>query len=382
MEVDNNGVALVAYRDQAIVLGHSDVNDDIFFATRMGNNARNDLSIRGLGQFGTNAASNATGVNYNGITIDTGGSKDSRQALSSNVGISLYVNTVRNGDVIFGRGKIGVGTMAPACELDVNGALACTSATSSNFRALTTSATAGGPWLWSHDDTRVRGYMYSNSGMVWSAYEGGAHEFRNTSNGNVTAPFLIYRDYVTVPLTQAGSCRFGSSSLIPGADGIVNVTGVANTKSALNTYLAAATTQTHVAFYNTNGRVGAISTLNSATTYSTTSDYRVKTNVKPYDSSEAIVSVRNMKPVTFSFVSEGSNAGPTHGFIAHELQAVCPEAVVGEKDAVGEADGAPVLQSVDYGRITPVLTAALKALVESVDRIDARLSVLEQKNHL
>lgn len=74
--------------------------------------------------------------------------------------------------------------------------------------------------------------------------------------------------------------------------------------------------------------VGSISVTGSTTAYNTSSDYRLKENVAPIQN--ALNVVQQLKPVTYNWKVDGSNG---QGFIAHELQAVVPECVTGEKDA-------------------------------------------------
>ena len=50
--------------------------------------------------------------------------------------------------------------------------------------------------------------------------------------------------------------------------------------------------------------------------------------------------------------------GTIDGWLAHELDEVCPYAVDGEKDATNP-DGSINPQGVDYGRITPLLAIIL-----------------------
>lgn len=56
------------------------------------------------------------------------------------------------------------------------------------------------------------------------------------------------------------------------------------------------------------------------------------------------------------------------GFLAHEVQAVVPEAVTGEKDAV-DSDGKPVYQQVDYSKVVPLLTAGIRELRDQNDAL-------------
>ena len=126
--------------------------------------------------------------------------------------------------------------------------------------------------------------------------------------------------------------------------------------------------QSHIIFGNTtNDSVGGITTSASATAYATSSDYRLKENIAPMTGALATVSA--LKPVTYKWKVDGSNG---EGFIAHELQEICPSAVTGVKD--GEQ-----MQGVDYGKITPLLTAALQEALAKIESLEARLAVLESK---
>jgi len=110
-----------------------------------------------------------------------------------------------------------------------------------------------------------------------------------------------------------------------------------------------------------------------STAYNTSSDYRLKENIAPMVG--ALDKVQALKPVTYTWKLNGF---ASQGFIAHELQAVVPDAVTGEKDAV-DAESNPVYQGVDYGKITPLLTAALQEALTKIESLEARLAVLESK---
>ena len=120
--------------------------------------------------------------------------------------------------------------------------------------------------------------------------------------------------------------------------------------------------------------VGSISTNGSSTTsYNTSSDYRLKENVAPMTG--ALATVAQLKPVTYTWKVDGS-AG--QGFIAHELQAVVPDAVTGAKDAVDD-DGNPKYQGVDTSFLVATLTAAIQELKAITDAQAARIETLEAK---
>jgi hypothetical protein len=122
----------------------------------------------------------------------------------------------------------------------------------------------------------------------------------------------------------------------------------------------------HLLVRNGNGLIGGVTSSGSTTAFVTSSDYRLKENVAPMTG--ALAKIAELKPVTYTWKSNGS-AG--QGFIAHELQAVVPDAVTGEKDAV-DKDGKPQHQGVD----TSFLVATL---VSAIQELTARLEALENK---
>jgi len=84
-----------------------------------------------------------------------------------------------------------------------------------------------------------------------------------------------------------------------------------------------------VQFARSGSVVGSVSVTASATAYNTSSDYRLKENILPMTG--ALATVAQLKPVTYKWKSTGENG---QGFIAHELQALVPDCVIGEKDGM------------------------------------------------
>jgi hypothetical protein len=116
-------------------------------------------------------------------------------------------------------------------------------------------------------------------------------------------------------------------------------------------------------------QVGYIATTNTSTTYNTSSDYRLKENVAPLTG--AADRVKQLKPSRFNFIADPSKT--VDGFIAHEAQAVVPECVTGDKDAVDD-DGNPVYQGIDQSKLVPLLTAALQEAMERIETLEQRLT--------
>jgi hypothetical protein len=125
-------------------------------------------------------------------------------------------------------------------------------------------------------------------------------------------------------------------------------------------------------FFNPNGIVGSITTNGSATSYNTSSDYRLKENVIPVP--DGITRFKQLKPSRFNFIADPDHT--VDGFLAHEAQAVVPECVTGEKDAVDD-DGNPVYQGIDQSKLVPLLTAALQEAIAKIEALETRLSALE-----
>lgn len=138
----------------------------------------------------------------------------------------------------------------------------------------------------------------------------------------------------------------------------------------IRTVVASTATQFHIAF-NNGSTVGAISTNGSATTYSTSSDYRLKENVQPMIG--ALAKVAALKPVTYKWKIDGADG---EGFIAHELAEVVPDAVTGEKDAVNE-DGSIKPQGIDTSFLVATLTAAIKEQQQMIEELKAEVAALK-----
>ena len=119
----------------------------------------------------------------------------------------------------------------------------------------------------------------------------------------------------------------------------------------------------------TNTAVGSITTNGSATAYNTSSDYRLKENIVPL--ANAVTRVKQLAPKNFTWKNNPS-LGVVDGFIAHELQAVVPEAVFGQKDGVDQ-DGKPKYQGVDTSVLVALLTAALQEALTRIEALEAKV---------
>ena len=121
---------------------------------------------------------------------------------------------------------------------------------------------------------------------------------------------------------------------------------------------------TAVAFYYAGTSVGYISYSSTATAYNTTSDRRLKRDIKPAGDAGALID-------SIQVVSHGWLADPAvavrFGFIAQDLAVVMPE-------AVARGDEGPEVQqawAVDKSALVPLLVAEVQALRRRIAALEA-----------
>ena len=125
-----------------------------------------------------------------------------------------------------------------------------------------------------------------------------------------------------------------------------------------------------IVFGYNNNSIGSITQNGTtATSYNTSSDYRLKENVTPVPN--GITRLLQLKPSRFNFIADPDRT--VDGFIAHEVQATVPEAITGEKDAVDD-DGNPIYQGIDQSKLVPLLTAALQEAIAKIEALETRLT--------
>ena len=125
-------------------------------------------------------------------------------------------------------------------------------------------------------------------------------------------------------------------------------------------------------FINGTTGVGWIYYNNSAATYSTASDYRLKENVTAI--SDGITRLKTLKPSRFNFKVDKDKT--VDGFLAHEVSSIVPEAITGEKDAV-DSDNKPLYQGIDQSKLVPLLTAALQEAIAKIETLETKVAALE-----
>jgi len=125
-------------------------------------------------------------------------------------------------------------------------------------------------------------------------------------------------------------------------------------------------------FRHATSVVGSVSHTNSATTFATSSDYRLKENVD-YDF-DATTRLKQLKPARFNFKvdkdEDGNVTRIADGFLAHEVSSIVPEAVVGEKDGAE-------MQGIDQAKLVPLLVKALQESQTRIETLETKVAALE-----
>jgi len=216
-----------------------------------------------------------------------------------------------------------------------------------------------------------------------------------TATYTVTAPTGATDRTITLPdvsatliTDSAGVLNIGSGQIYKDASGNLLVNSTTNFSTSSKQFLKfdeqaqvgltlqstnATTGGSYVYFVNSAGSVAGYIQHSGSTTvaYTTSSDYRLKENVQPMQG--ALATVSQLKPCTYTWKEDGSDG---QGFIAHELQAVIPDAVAGEKDAVNE-DGSIKPQGIDTSFLVATLTAAIQEQQAIITALTARVEALE-----
>jgi hypothetical protein len=173
-------------------------------------------------------------------------------------------------------------------------------------------------------------------------------------------------------IDSSGNLCLGISSQMNSGKQSIEFVGNTTNGITLRTTFAS-TGSNYLAFYNSANNVTGVIQQNGTTTvsYTTSSDYRLKENIAPITG--ALDKVAQLKPVTYKWKVDGSDG---QGFIAHELQEIVPDCVVGEKDAV-DADGNIKPQGVDTSFLVATLTAAIQELKAELDATKAEVQALK-----
>ena len=184
------------------------------------------------------------------------------------------------------------------------------------------------------------GFNYFQSNVGYDFQTGGSSKMRITSGGDV---LMGYGNVGNLLIRQTTNGTVDNNSQSIGNNGI----NYMNRVSGTGLY--------HIFFNNGNNIVGSITSNTTNTQFNTSSDYRLKKDLKDFN---ALNVLSNIKLYDFAWKLNDSRM---YGVMAHELKEILPYAVVGEKDELDENNNIKS-QGVDYSLLTPVLAKALQEL--------------------
>ena len=319
---------------------------EVFFATSAGNvgigNTAPSAKLDVNGIIKTNAYVNVndgTSDIYLRSNADFGlGALPAIQVASNSPLQFATNNTLRM--VITSAGNVGIGTSSPNGKLNVS------------------NGGAEGIEFWVQSATATNLIQsYNRSTSVWNSleYKAADHIFyglatermRITSGGNVL-----------IGQTTASGTSNGIYFRVGIESGFIVTNDIALQLGRLGS------TGDIQSFYSGSTRVGTISVSSTNTSYNTSSDYRLKEDLKDYSGLDIVSKIR-----TYDFAWK-TDKSRNYGVIAHEVAEIMPYVVMGEKD--GE-----FYQGVDYSKLVPVNTKAIQELYQLVLEQQAQIEELK-----
>lgn len=306
-------------------------------------------------------------------------------ALESPAMDSLTVDTT---GIVYSGGNVGIGTSSPEAPLHIStgggivpfaSSQIVSESTGNNYIELnggSTSTTA--LYFGDSSDQDAGGVLYNHSDDSLSFRANAASRMRIASDGRV---------HVNQTSDWASSMLSAYATGAPALSARTNQTN----GTCLITRHDGGGTAYNVQFYNGASFVGSIQTTASATSYVTSSDYRLKTDVT-YDW-DATSRLKQLKPARFAWIADGDDAIPVDGFLAHEVQDIVPEAISGTKDAMRdeEYEVTPAVLDDDGNVVTPAVMGTrsvpdyqgidqsklVPLLVKTIQELEARITALE-----
>ena len=282
--------------------------------------------------------------------VNAGGDNDSGIDLATNDNIKFNIACSQKA-IIDASGNVGIGTSSPTIS---NGrGLVIADATAARLKLCDTTTGEGAS----------DGFQVGHSGALAFIFN---HEDEPIQFGtNNTERFRINNSNHVLFYTTSNSAPDGNGGVIVADDG--NGSFIQISKKTTSAVPA-------MEFYNSNGRVGQIIPSGSATSFTTSSDYRLKENV--VTDWDATSRLKQLKPSRFNFKADKDTT--LDGFLAHEVSSIVPEAITGTKDEV-DTDGNAVMQSIDQAKLVPLLTKTLQEAVAKIETLEAKVKELESK---
>jgi hypothetical protein len=268
-------------------------------------------------------------------------------------------------------GNVGIGNNAPTQALDVTGTgRFSTSIINSGTRTYLGKDGGNMHWLATTDaisETNNLAYGFESNGSSIQSHRwliGGTERMKINSNGNLGIGTGSPIRKLHVQTADATSVYVESTTSDNNGMFVLNANTNLNWATGWHEFII---------FQNQGNTIGHITQTNASTiAYNTTSDYRLKTDFKPFNGMDL---VRKIKTYDYAWKSDQSRM---YGMKAHELKKVIPYLVSGEKDAV-DANGKIIPQTVDYSKLTPILVRAIQEQDEKIQQLTKEVNNLESR---
>ena len=284
-----------------------------------------------------------------------------------------------------GNDRVGIGTTSPDALLVINKAAADHTSSAVTIR---NSQDGGYGSILNFESAQTNGTILKAATIGTD----GAENWASTANTSSNLKFSTMRDGTLTEhmrITKDGDLLLHKTSAVTSGAGTYfarssNVSTMPIYLRFLKTYSGVRTATEN---YHDGTNVGGILFDNSSTTFSTSSDYRLKENV--VTDWDATTRLKQLKPSRFNFKIDADKT--VDGFLAHEVSSIVPEAVTGIKDelqvwedgeklpegvSVGDNklddDGntMPKYQGIDQSKLVPLL-------VKTIQELEARITALE-----
>ena len=256
---------------------------------------------------------------------NSGGFVQNMAQFATNGDISFYEDTGNTAKLFWDASaeSLGIGTSSPSKKLHLSAADVSMylDNTNANGQAWEFKSTNG-----SSSSTGTL-QLKDEDGHSWMT-------FNENAGSNFTRFFTNNTERMRID--SSGNLLVGTTSADPsgsGSSGRIVINTKNGGQAALTCYNVGTSAVNIISLENGNGQVGRIQINGTATSYLTSSDYRLKEDWQLM--SGASDRVLALKPVNFAWKVDGSRVD---GFLAHEVAEVVPEAIAGTKDAMRDEE--------------------------------------------
>ncbi len=292
----------------------------------------------------------------------------------ANIAVELWTLRTEGAttETYFNQGNVGIGTNNPNDTLDIYGNLSVS------------------------ENSNIFGNMNVT------------HNLNVAGDGIISKNFNVYKN-----LNISGNTNITSNLSVSnygnfaGNISIATIGNLKNQSLIINHPMGSNNNKSFIDFQYNGTQIGSIEqSTTSSVVYNTTSDYRLKRNIKNVKT--MLDKIDNIRVVEFNYVKDKIE-NKNIGFIAHELQDIFPEnlLVTGEKDSVakycnycgenrdigvsfccsGEEEGKdytvkPKYQLIDYSKMTPICIKGIQELREENNILKQNIIELKNDNNM